>query len=207
MKDPYKTWYEKNYNDHNTSKDSVELLRPLLKNVQVLIFMGTWCGDSRREVPAFIKILESAGFPEKDIELVMVSNHDSAYKLSPGAEEKGEYIFRVPTFIFKSNGKETGRIVESPVVTLENDMISILKGSAYNAKYPGGMSLLKKLETETLESLRAREDQLIAELKPVLVSRSELNSIGYVLRAQKKMEQSQFVLDLNERIYPTKKAE
>jgi hypothetical protein len=36
-------------------------------------------------------------------------------------------IEKVPTFIFYKNGKEVGRIIETPHTTLENDMQLILK--------------------------------------------------------------------------------
>ena len=47
-------------------------------------------------------------------------------------EEVGKNIHRVPTFIFLHGNKEIGRIVESPVVSLEKDMIAILEKKSYS---------------------------------------------------------------------------
>ena len=49
--------------------------------------------------------------------------------------EKGLNITNVPTFIFYKNGKEVNRIVESPRVSLEQDMIDIINGNNYKHIY------------------------------------------------------------------------
>jgi len=76
--------------------------------------MGTWCGDSKREVPRFIKVLEAANFPVDNLKIVAVDRRKEQYKKSPTGEEWGLSIKRVPTFIFYKNGKESNRIIESP---------------------------------------------------------------------------------------------
>lgn len=135
---PYNSWYRKNYDDYKISESEQSELRSLLKNKTITIFLGTWCGDSKREVPRMIKILEASGFPDKQLQLVMVSNHADMYKQSPQHEEAGKNIIRVPTLIIYETGKETGRIVESPVVSLENDMLKILRRESYIPKYSKG---------------------------------------------------------------------
>jgi len=37
-------------------------------------------------------------------------------------------IEKIPTFIFIMNGKEIGRIIESPNESLEKDMLKIIRG-------------------------------------------------------------------------------
>jgi hypothetical protein len=97
--------------------------------------MGTWCGDSRREVPRMYKILDYCGVKASQIQLVNVSNSDTAYKQSPGHEEKGMDIRRVPDLLVFNNNREQGRIVESPVVSLEKDLLSIVSGAPYEPRY------------------------------------------------------------------------
>ena len=64
--------------------------------------MGTWCGDSKREVPRFYKILDEMGVKEQDIQLYNLDNRGDAYKQSPGGEEKGQahspgaHFYRLP---------------------------------------------------------------------------------------------------------------
>ena len=134
-KAPFSEWFKKNYDEYKTDEAAVSDLKLLLKDKTITIFLGTWCGDSKREVPRMMKILEAIGFPEKKIHLIMVSNHAGMYKQSPQHEETGKNIIRVPTFIFYENEKEIGRIIESPIASLEKDMLKILKRESYKPNY------------------------------------------------------------------------
>ena len=97
--------------------------------------MGTWCGDSKREVPRFIKILESVDYPMENLKIVAVDKRRDFYKKSPQGEEWGLNIRRVPTFIFYKNGREINRIIETPVTTLEVDIVSIVLQQEYTPNY------------------------------------------------------------------------
>jgi thiol-disulfide isomerase/thioredoxin len=131
----YKGWFEPAYNSYATDNNSVAELKPLLKGRTMEIFLGSWCGDSRREVPRMLKILEQAGLDTSRLALIFVDNAAASYKQSPQHEEKGKDIRRVPTFILYQGKTELGRIVESPVVSLEKDLLSILRHEAYKANY------------------------------------------------------------------------
>jgi len=97
--------------------------------------MGTWCGDSKREIPRFYKILETANYPIEQLTMVAVDHIEPNYKKSPGGEEKGLSIIKVPTFIFYKDGKEVNRIVESPIESLEKDIAAIISGKNYVPNY------------------------------------------------------------------------
>jgi len=129
--DPFKEWYTQNYADYQLDNASIETLKPLLKGIKIQAFMGTWCSDSKRETPRFYKIMKAANYKEKHIDLITVSRQ----KDTPLGFEKGLNITNVPTFIFYKNGKEINRIVESPVQSLEKDMIAILTGKDYKHTY------------------------------------------------------------------------
>ena len=87
--------------------------------------MGTWCPDSRREVPRFMRILDMCKFPLDKVTFIGVDNT----KLSPIGDYDKLNIERVPTFIFLKNKIEVGRIIENPKTSLEQDMINILTGN------------------------------------------------------------------------------
>ena len=125
-KKPFNEWFDKNYADYKVNDSIANLVNPLLQNKTIVLFMGTWCGDSRREIPRMYKILDAAGIKSSQVKLVMVDNHDSTYKQSPQHEERGLNIHRVPDLLVYDEDKELGRIVESPVVSLERDLLSIL---------------------------------------------------------------------------------
>jgi len=132
---PFDVWYTKNFEAYTVDSLTANQLKPLLKNKQFLLFMGTWCGDSRREVPRMYKILDYCQVKRSQIQLITLNNSDTAYKQSPGHEERGLNIRRVPTLLIYENHREVGRVVESPVTSLEKDLLAIVTGQPYEHRY------------------------------------------------------------------------
>lgn len=132
---PFVNWFQPNYNNYVVDSATCKFVEPLLKDKKITIFLGTWCGDSKREVPRILKMLDCCNFPASQLQLIMVSNLDSMYKQSPLHEESGRNIVRVPTVIIEDAGRERGRIVEYPVTSLEKDMLHILRNEPYVPNY------------------------------------------------------------------------
>lgn len=132
---PFVDWYKPNYDSYVVDSFTCNFIRPLLAGKSITIFMGTWCGDSKREVPRVLKMLECCNFPTRDLTMIMVSNKDSLYKKSPQHEEAGKNIVRVPTVIIEQKGVEIGRIIEFPVTSLEKDLLTILRKEKYQPNY------------------------------------------------------------------------
>jgi len=132
---PFSDWFKPNYDSYVVDSFTCNFIRPLLASKSVTIFMGTWCGDSKREVPRVLKMLDCCDFPANNLTLVMVSNKDSLYKKSPQHEEVGKNIVRVPTIIIEQKGAEIGRIIEFPITSLEKDLLSILRKEKYQPNY------------------------------------------------------------------------
>ena len=105
-----------------TASEFIGLLRAVQPGTEVLVFFGTWCGDSKREVPHFLKIADEAGIDSARIKLYGLDRS----KKSQDGVSAGYGIERVPTFIFLRDGKEVGRITEKPQGSLESDMLTIL---------------------------------------------------------------------------------
>ena len=122
----YPEWLEieKQYIPDSTTIDRIAALKG---KFEVKIFLATWCSDSRREVPRFMKIIESADLNEHiKIKLWAV---DRKLHLKNNLVRKHK-IERVATFIFYQNEIELGRIIESPdALLLEQDVYSILSGN------------------------------------------------------------------------------
>lgn len=131
QQEPFTTWYTMHYSEYQTDQETISELKKHLKDLEITIFMGTWCEDSHEKVPQFYKILEQIGFNEKNITLITMDEN----KTTPELFEKGLHITNVPTFIFFKNGQEINRIVESPVISLEKDMLTILSGNTYKPLY------------------------------------------------------------------------
>lgn len=128
---PHAVWFTANYGSYTPDPEVVQQLKPLLKNVNITVFMGTWCGDSKQQTPAFYKILDAAGYNGNNLSLITVSRA----KDTPEKYEEGLDIIKVPTFIFYKDGKELNRIVEYPIETLEEDMLAIVSGKPYKHAY------------------------------------------------------------------------
>jgi len=135
----YKTWFEPSYENYETNQSQIDLFKKKLNSYKILIFMGTWCGDSKREVPRFIKILKSADYPMENLKIVALDHRKESYKKSPQGEEWGLNIRRVPTFIFYKNGKEVNRIIETPVTSLEDDILKIISEQEYIPNYTSSL--------------------------------------------------------------------
>ena len=132
---PYSQWFQNNYEKYMVDKSLVTLFKKELNATEILLFLGTWCGDSKREVPRIFKVLDAAGFPEESLIIVALDKRSEYYKKSPGGEEKGWDISYVPTLILMNHGKEINRIVERPIGSLEEDLMAILSGTTYIPNY------------------------------------------------------------------------
>ena len=120
---PHSDWYIKGYDEYQFSSEIINKLHDINKdNLTIKIVMGTWCPDSRREVPRFMRILEIWGFPVSMVTFIGVDKT----KLSTVGEYDKLGIQRVPTFIIYKNNIETGRIIEKPITSLEQDLVNIL---------------------------------------------------------------------------------
>ncbi|MCK0155922.1 thioredoxin family protein [Cellulophaga sp. F20128] len=129
-------WFTPKYNAYEIDTTILNTLKTHLKDYKIVAFIGTWCGDSKREIPRFYKILETVNYPMSHFSLVAVDNSKDNYKKSPNGEEKGLHIIRVPTFIIYKDNKEINRIIESPVVSLEKDLAVIIQGGEYVPNFP-----------------------------------------------------------------------
>jgi thiol-disulfide isomerase/thioredoxin len=98
------------------------MVRDARDSVDVLIFFGGWCSDSKRQVPRFLKLADEAGVPAESIRLYAL---DRTKKSDDGMTARWG-IERIPTIIFLHRGAEIGRITETPQTTMEGDVLAIL---------------------------------------------------------------------------------
>ncbi len=91
---------------------------------EVVVVLGTWCGDSRREVPRLWRALEVAGEVPFAVRFVAVDRAKEA----PGGALDGLSVRYVPTFIVRRGGVEVGRVVEGAPEGLEVALGALLRG-------------------------------------------------------------------------------
>jgi tetratricopeptide (TPR) repeat protein len=200
---PYREWFEKNYNSYATDTTSIDQLSTLLKDKTMEIFLGSWCGDSKREVPRMLKILGQAGFDTTRIHLVFVDYTLKAYKQSPQHEERGKNIHHVPTFIIYEKKKELGRIVESPVASLEKDLLAIVKDDNYIPNYKGILQWQQERNRDKKMTL-VQLQEIAAGFKNIISFWGELNGYGYMLFSTGKQEEAYNIFQLNNLLFPDK---
>lgn len=131
MQAPFAAWFQPRYEAYTLDEESKKALKKGMKDVEIRAYMGTWCGDSKRETPMFYKMLDEIGFKEKNLTLITVDRS----KKEPLDLVSGYDIIRVPTFIFYRDGKEIGRYVERPRESLEQDVLKIVTGEPYKHSY------------------------------------------------------------------------
>ncbi len=199
--DPYKEWFSKNYSEYIPNPTAIDSLTGQLNEYSITVFMGTWCGDSKREVPKFYKILNSSNFPLDRLTTVAVNRTKDAYKQSPGGEHEGLNIHRVPTFIFYKNGKEINRIVESPKHNLEADILKILSGK-YRSKYASVNEIDDILNKNGSTYIRKNGKKLSRQFKDKTQSMYELNTYANVLFYANKKDEALSIFELNTLLYP-----
>ena len=126
----HKSWFDENFEAHFLDNALIQDLKNALQEIEVTVFMGTWCSDSQREVPAFFKIIDALN-TQMNIRMIAVDED----KLVPDGSATEAGITHVPTFIFSVHGKEINRIVEFPIFSLEQDILDILQGKDYKHAY------------------------------------------------------------------------
>lgn len=119
-------WFDQGYSSYNPDSEVIKsLLAEKTDLPQIFVVLGTWCGDSKEHVPHFYKVIDQIGYPVDKIFMVAVDR----------AKKGGEFcltdfdIQLVPTFIFTRKGEEIGRIIETPMTSIEQDILDIIRGS------------------------------------------------------------------------------
>lgn len=129
---PFSSWFEPRYEEYTPNPESMAVIEKNIADYQIKVLMGTWCGDSKREVPKLIKILDMADYNYEMIEMHAVDYN----KTTPSKIEEELEVQMVPTIIFYKDGKEVNRFVEySQGESIEEDIAKIVSGQEYKNSY------------------------------------------------------------------------
>lgn len=96
------------------------------EHTRFLVFFGTWCHDSIREVPRYMRLADASHFQTRYIAL-------DKQKTDPDGIAKRWQITHTPTFVVVRDGREIGRIVERPKQNLHDDLARILAMTGHDA--------------------------------------------------------------------------
>ncbi len=122
-KEPYQQWFFENAGNYTPSAEIIQKLRPEINKYNFLVIMGTWCPDSREQVPVLYKVLKESQY--KNLEKIPVIYVPRKYKTYPAV--KNMNLKRVPTIIVYENKVEKGRIIEYPMESIEQDLWDIIR--------------------------------------------------------------------------------
>jgi len=121
--EPTFTWFTEGRENYKLRKKQISYLRDKLKKYNMVVFMGTWCGDSHEIIPKLQRVLMETGYPMSKYTMYGVDRS----KTSKDAGEKKYNITLVPTIILLRDGKEIGRITETAHKNIEIDLAEIVK--------------------------------------------------------------------------------
>ncbi len=113
------------YQNYEPDIDILNKLKNRIYNYSITIVLGTWCRDSKEQVPRFFKILDNINYNTNDVKIICIDRS----KKAGDTDISDLNIERVPTFIFYENNLEKGRIIETPQETLEKDIQKIISDS------------------------------------------------------------------------------
>lgn len=107
-----------------TNINASKALLEVPPGAELIIYLGTWCKDSKRELVRFWQALDALNIaPPLSIRYIGVDRH----KLAPQVSKDLKLSY-VPTFVLKREGKEIGRIVESAPRGIELEIKELLSG-------------------------------------------------------------------------------
>ena len=121
----YNEWFDANYRDYRPDAKIINQLKPVVNAYKIVILMGTWCPDSREQVPVLFKVLDEAGY-RKTPDIFFTPRKYKYYKPA-----KNYKIIRVPTIIVYKDDKEKARIIEYPMKSIEVDLLKIMTTNDY----------------------------------------------------------------------------
>ena len=137
------------------------------------------------------------GLDRKKLSYTALYDTDERYKQGPNGEEKGLQIHRVPTFIFKRDGKEIARIVETPQNDLLTDIGQIALGLPSKPNYKAANYLMNLLEEKSVEEIRADLNTCFYKTHDHLGKSSELNTLDNVFLRSDRIEEVVLVFEFN----------
>lgn len=118
----FSSWFNNEYENYNVDTSTLNLIAEDTAQINLTIILGTWCSDSREQIPRLLKILDFLHYPESKMQMVAVDRNKKA----------GDYdidhlkVELVPTIILYKEDVEVGRIVESLRMSLEEDMADFI---------------------------------------------------------------------------------
>lgn len=115
-------WYKDGYFNYQGNLSAIEAIKGMPKDIQFVVFAGTWCEKSQNLLPQFYRVMDLAGISRQRSTLCFLDRD----KRSPQGFENNYYINSTPVFIILQKGIEIGRITESVNQSIEADIADLI---------------------------------------------------------------------------------
>lgn len=120
--DEYRSWFSDTYSSYSVDGKVIDACLPQLDGVSFRVVFGRWCGDTRRQLPPMIKVLDALYMNDSNCQMVEVDRS----KRSDAHNMEGWKIETIPMLIVMCGNEEIGRVEEAPVQSWESDLLLIL---------------------------------------------------------------------------------
>ncbi len=109
LQSPFVEWYQPGYDSYIVDTNELAKIFPdSLSGISVTVVFGSWCPDSRAEVPGFFKVCDFLKINPKNIKIIGVDKSKDV-QADCAEDESVEYV---PTYFFYYNGKLLKKIVD-----------------------------------------------------------------------------------------------
>lgn len=108
---------------YNPDEKAIEYLNDFPDSVEVKVFFGNWCRESKKYIPGLVKTFNIADNDRIEVNYIAV---DTQKKLPQEFLNMFEIEY-IPTVVVLKGNVEAGRIVEKPRELIETDFVEILK--------------------------------------------------------------------------------
>lgn len=112
----------RSYLEYQVNAGELAALKGYDLETEVTVILGSWEPGSQRWVPGFIKIQKALDNRHIKVRYIGVDQEGQAGGMTVATKDTE----KLPTFVFRRDGEEIGRITQGPEVSLEADLVNIL---------------------------------------------------------------------------------
>jgi thiol-disulfide isomerase/thioredoxin len=118
-------WFDSGVMSYPPTPAYIDSLKKIKKPYTLYVLGGTWCDDTQKLLPQLYAVLKTYG---KNVDTEVTLYFVDRDKKSPEGTETKYDLKNVPTIIvLDKTNTEIGRIVESVKISVEADLLQILK--------------------------------------------------------------------------------
>jgi len=117
--------YKRLMNQYQPESQAFQFLSQYDKPIDIVIAFGTWCAHCKKWVSKLMKAISDCKNDNLNCTYIGISRKFD----QPREFLKKNKVKNIPSVIVFENGQEIGRIIGDPEVSMEADLVAILKGN------------------------------------------------------------------------------